>query len=160
MNSLSPISNLALAIVTAIAIASPAAADDTASEVKMLNVGSNGEPTVFEPEIIRVAPGTLTDFIAEDFGHDAVAVEGLIPAGAERFEGYKNADLNVQFDVEGVYVYECTSHQGAGMVGLVIVGDAGKNLDAVLGSYRTNAHLSDKAKDKLQILLGRVQSGN
>ena len=127
-----------------------------ASTVKMLNVGSDGRATVFEPEIVRVSPGASADFIAEDFGHDAAAVDGLIPQGAEKFAGYKNADVSVKFDVEGVYVYQCTSHQAAGMIGLVIVGNPRANLDAILASYRSNPALSDRDKEKLQILLERV----
>lgn len=149
---------VALALTAGMA-AVPAAAQDGA-KVKMLNVGSNGEATVFEPAIIKVAPGASADFIAEDFGHDAVAVEGLIPTGAEAFAGYKNSDLTVKFEKQGVYVYECTAHQGAGMVGLVVVGDAKANLDSVTANYRSNPKLSDKAKDKLATLLERVKSGN
>lgn len=149
---------LSLASTGALGVA-VAAQSPAAPQVKMLNVGKNGQATVFEPEIIRVAPGTSTDFIAEDFGHDAVSVEGLVPAGAEKFEGSKNADLTVKFNVPGVYVYLCTTHQGAGMVGLVVVGDAKANLDAVLASYRSNPKLSDKAKEKVGVLLERVKAG-
>src|SRR5512139_809398 len=150
MTSLFRIFHVAIALAGTAALVVPAAAQDNAAPtVKMLNVGSNGQATVFEPEIIRVAPGTFTDFIAEDFGHDAVAVQGLIPTGAEAFAGYKNADLTVKFETQGVYVYQCTAHQGAGMVGLVVVGDSKANLDAVIANYRTNPKLSDKAKDKL-----------
>ena len=152
---------VALSFAGAVAPVVPAAAQDSAApQVKMLNVGSNGQATVFEPEIIRVVPGTSTDFIAEDFGHDAVAVEGLIPSGAEAFAGYKNADLTVKFEAQGVYVYQCTAHQGAGMVGLVVVGDSKANLDAVIANYRSNPKLSDKAKDKLALLLERVKTGS
>lgn len=149
---------LALAAI-ALVVAPATAQDGGTPQVRMLNVGSNGQATVFEPEIIRVAPGTSTDFIAEDFGHDAVAVEGLIPAGAEAFAGYKNADLSVKFEAQGVYVYECTAHQGAGMVGVVVVGDPKANLDSVIANYRNSPKLSDKAKDKLALLLERVKTG-
>jgi pseudoazurin len=138
------------------AIAQDAAAR---SQVKMLNVGSDNRVSVFEPEIIHVAVGTSADFIAEDFGHDAAAVEGLIPAGAEQFVGYKNADLTVKFTVEGVYVYQCTSHQGAGMVGLVVVGNPKTNIDTILASYRASAALSQAAKEKIGALLERVSKG-
>jgi len=160
MTSLFRISLVALALGAAALVVPAAAQDSAAPQVKMLNVGSNGQATVFEPEIIRVTPGTSTDFIAEDFGHDAVAVEGLIPAGAEAFAGYKNADLSVKFEAQGVYVYECTAHQGAGMVGLVVVGDPKANLDSVIANYRSNPKLSDKAKDKLALLLERVKTGS
>jgi pseudoazurin len=138
---------------------SPALAEEMAT-VRMLNVGSDGQATVFEPAIIRVAPGASADFIAEDFGHDAVAVADLIPTGAEKFVGYKNADLSVTFDQEGVYVYECTSHQGAGMIGIVVVGDAKANLAEIESKFRASASLSDKSKDKLQLLLEHVKTGS
>ncbi|MBX7489789.1 hypothetical protein K3177_14875 [Qipengyuania sp. GH25] len=144
-------------ILFGVATTTPAYAEE-AAEVRMLNVGSDGEATVFEPDIIRVAQGASADFIAEDFGHDAVAVAGLIPAGAEKFEGYKNADLSVTFEKEGVYVYECTSHAGAGMIGLVVVGDANANLADIERQYQASS-LSDRAKSKLQTLLERVKTG-
>ena len=151
---------LLAAASTAIAL-SPLGGEALAApaEVKMLNVGSDGEATEFEPAIIWVGPGTSADFIAEDFGHDAVAVAGLIPEGAEKFEGYKNSDLSVTFEQEGVYVYECTSHQGAGMIGVVVVGNANTNLSAIEAAYSGNAVLSKKAKEKLQLLLERVKAG-
>ena len=150
--------NSAFLAFLGLVITAPAVAEEPA-EVLMLNVGSNGEASVFEPAIIRVAPGASADFIAEDFGHDAVAVSGLIPDGAAAFQGYKNADLSVTFEEEGVYVYECTSHAGAGMIGVVVVGDPNANLARIESDYRTSS-LSDRAKTKLQQLLERVKTGD
>ncbi len=45
------------------------------------------------------------------------------------------------------------------MVGLVVVGDPKKNLDAISGSLGGNAHLSAKAKAKVAMLLEQVKAG-
>ena len=98
-------------------------------DVKMLNKGSDGTAMVFEPNVVHIAPGDTVHFIATDKGHDAMSVAGMIPDGAEPFEGKSGQDLTVTFTVPGVYGYKCKPHYGLGMVGIVVVGDP-VNLDA------------------------------
>ena len=98
-------------------------------EVKMLNKGSDGTMMVFEPSLIRIAPGDTVHFIPTDKGHDAMSIPGMIPDGAEPFEGKMGEELTVTFTVPGVYGFKCKPHYGLGMVGVVVVGDP-VNLDA------------------------------
>jgi pseudoazurin len=49
-------------------------------------------------------------------------MEGLIPAGAEAWHSGMGENYQRTFTVEGIYVYKCTPHFGAGMGGVVIVG--------------------------------------
>lgn len=101
-------------------------------EVKMLNRGAKGE-MVFEPDVVRIAPGDTVHFVVVDRGHahDAVTIRGMLPEGAEPFEGEPDRDVTVTFTVPGVYGYKCAPHySGYGMVRLVIVGDP-VNLEAV-----------------------------
>jgi pseudoazurin len=100
-------------------------------EVRMLNQGAKGE-MVFEPDVVRIAPGDTVHFIVVDRGHahDAVSIRGMLPEGAEPFAGEPDDDITVTFSVPGVYGYKCTPHYSSyGMVGLVIVGDP-VNLEA------------------------------
>jgi pseudoazurin len=98
-------------------------------EVKMLNKGAAG-PMVFEPAMVKIAPGDSVHFVATDKGHDVASIAGMIPDGAQPFEGKISQDLTVTFTVPGVYGYKCKPHYALGMVGVVVVGDP-VNLDAV-----------------------------
>lgn len=108
----------------AIAAAAPAVAKDV--QVKMLNQGARGA-MVFEPALVKVAPGDTVTFVATDKGHNAEIISGMIPAGAAPFKGKMNQNLTVKFTKTGVYGYKCLPHYGMGMVGAVIVGDPAAN---------------------------------
>ena len=114
-------------------------------EVKMLNKGSDGQAMVFEPAAIKAAPGDTIKFIPVDKGHDAAAMKGMVPEGAEEFKGKMNEELSVTLDKEGAYVVKCTPHLGMGMVALVVVGEgAPANLDAV-----KTGKLPKKARERI-----------
>jgi len=91
-------------------------------EVKMLNKGAAGL-MVFEPSLLKIAPGDTVHFVATDKGHNVMSIEGMAPEGAAPFEGKMNEDLTVTFDKPGAYGIKCKPHYGMGMVGLIIVGD-------------------------------------
>lgn len=91
-------------------------------EVKMLNKGAEGM-MVFEPSILKIAPGDTIHFIAADKGHNVMSIEGMAPEGAAPFQGKMNEDVTVTFDKPGIYGFECKPHYGMGMVGMVIVGN-------------------------------------
>lgn len=96
-------------------------------EVKMLNKGAAGV-MVFEPALVKIAPGDTVKFVAADKGHNVETVETMLPEGATAFVGKINEEVVVTFDKPGVYGYKCKPHYGMGMVGMVVVGDAA-NLD-------------------------------
>jgi pseudoazurin len=121
-------------VVSVFALAATANAAEF--EIKMLNKGAAGT-MVFEPAIVKIAPGDTVHFVAVDKGHDAVSIEGMIPEGAEPFEGKLNEDLTVTLTVPGVYGYKCKPHYGLGMVGVIVVGDP-VNLDAVKAVKQTS----------------------
>jgi len=108
----------------ALAAASPAAAKDV--QVKMLNKGARGA-MVFEPALVKIAPGDTVTFVATDKGHNAEIIPTMIPAGAAPFKGKMNQNLTVKFTKPGVYGYKCLPHYGMGMVGAVIVGNPAAN---------------------------------
>ena len=117
-----------LLAAAAIAIAIlPANAADV--QVKMLNKGAKGM-MVFEPDLVKVQPGDTVTFVATDPGHDAQSVPGMLPEGAQPFEGKIGKDLTVTFTQPGVYGVKCKPHYVMGMVGLVVVGDPSSNLEA------------------------------
>lgn len=99
-------------------------------EVHMLNKGEAGA-MVFEPAFLQIAAGDTVKFVPTDKGHNAETIKGMIPEGAEAFKGKINEEFSVTFDVAGAYVYKCLPHFAMGMVGMVVVGEAPANLEAV-----------------------------
>ena len=97
-------------------------------EVRMLNKGEKGV-MVFEPDLVKVAPGDTVTFKATDAGHNAETIKGMLPDGAEPFVGKMGADVTVTFTQPGVYGVKCKPHLGMGMVAAVVVGDP-VNLEA------------------------------
>jgi pseudoazurin len=96
-------------------------------EVKMLNKGAEGA-MVFEPALVKVAPGDTVKFVATDKGHNAETIKGMLPADSTPFLGKNGEDVAVTFDKPGVYGVKCLPHYGMGMVAMVVVGTP-TNLD-------------------------------
>ena len=117
---------LLAAAALAVAILPATAAD---FQVKMLNKGAKGM-MVFEPDLVKVQPGDTVTFVATDPGHDAMSVPGMLPDGAQPFEGQIGKDVTVTFTQPGVYGVKCKPHYVMGMVALVVVGDPAPNLEA------------------------------
>jgi pseudoazurin len=97
-------------------------------EVKMLNKGAEGA-MVFEPALIKVAPGDTVKFLSTDKGHNAETIKGMLPSDAAPFLGKIGEDIAVTFDKPGIYGVKCLPHYGMGMVAMVVVGTP-TNLDA------------------------------
>jgi len=116
----------------ALAAATPAVAKDV--QVKMLNNGARGA-MVFEPALVKIAPGDTVTFVATDKGHNAEVISSMIPAGAAPFKGKMNQNITVKFTKPGVYGYKCLPHYGMGMVGAVIVGSPTNAAEAKAASH-------------------------
>lgn len=131
--------------VAALAVAGPAAAKDF--QVKMLNKGASGT-MVFEPALVKLAPGDTVTFVATDKSHNAESIPSMMPAGATPFKGKINQTFTVKFTKPGVYGYKCLPHYSMGMVGAVIVGSPAVNLDKA----RAVSH-PGKAKQRFAAIL-------
>lgn len=103
-------------------------------EVRMLNKGPGGQRNVFDPPVIQVRPGDTVRFVPVDRGHNSASIDDMLPAGASGWRGDVGRPVEVTFEVEGAYGYRCEPHFGFGMVGLVLVGNAGEGLAAVRGA--------------------------
>ena len=99
-------------------------------EVKMLNQGSEGY-MVFEPSVLKIKKGDTVTFKATDAAHNSASIKGMIPPGAEDWNGKLSQDISVTFNVEGVYGYQCTPHMMMAMVGIIEVGGNQGNLESV-----------------------------
>jgi pseudoazurin len=99
-------------------------------DVQLLNKGDGGA-WVFQPALIKVAPGDTVTFQPVDKGHNVDDIASMIPAGAAPFKGDLSQPLTVTFSVPGVYGIKCDPHYGLGMVGVIVVGNDLSNLDAL-----------------------------
>jgi pseudoazurin len=136
----------ALALTVLLGSLSANAAD---VEVKMLNKGADGL-MVFEPNVVKIAPGDTVHFVPADKGHNVESIDGMIPAGATPFKGEVSKELTVKFDQAGVYGFKCKPHYGMGMVGLIVVGEP-TNKAAAAGVEQKG-----KAKQKFEKLFGEI----
>ena len=101
------------------ALALPAGAAEF--EVKMLNKGAEGA-MVFEPSLLKIAPGDTVKFLATDKTHNAETIVGMLPEGAKKFVGKINEEITVTFEQPGIYGIKCLPHYGMGMVAMIAVG--------------------------------------
>ncbi|WP_438970096.1 plastocyanin/azurin family copper-binding protein [Methylophaga sp.] len=109
----------AIALVSSLAAGSAFAADHT--------VTARG--LAFQPLVINIAPGD-TVYWENMATHNVHMMDGLIPEGTEAFVTPMSEPVTKTFDKEGIYIYQCDPHIGAGMGGAVIVGSP-TNLDAI-----------------------------
>lgn len=104
-----------------------------AHSVLMLNAacGDPDTPNVFEPAILKINAGDSVTFVPTDAGHNSASKRGMIPEGAEPWNGAIDENLTVTFTVPGIYGHICVPHYEWGMVGLIVVGDDLSNLKSV-----------------------------
>ena len=122
-------------------------------QVHMLNKGAKGT-MVFEPDFVAAAPGDTITFIPTDKSHNAEAIKGMLPDGAESFKSAANKDFTLTLGQEGVYGIKCTPHYGMGMVMLVVAGKP-VNLDQA----KTAKHLGF-AKKRFEAIFAQVPQSN
>ena len=118
-------------------------------EVKMLDKGTEGV-MVFEPALIKIAPGDTVKFIATSKGHNAESIKGMLPEGTAPFVGKINQEITVTFDTPGVYGVKCLPHYGMGMVGLIVVGTPANQTEAMAIVH------PGKAKQVMTALFGKL----
>jgi pseudoazurin len=118
-------------------------------EVKMLNKGAEGM-MVFEPSLLKIAPGDTVRFVPTDKSHNVESIDGMIPAGATPFKSEMNKELTVTFDQAGLYGFKCKPHYGMGMVGLIVVGEPTNKAEAIAVVQK------GKAKAKFETLFGQI----
>jgi pseudoazurin len=111
---------IAMAALAAMMLAGGAQAAEP--EVLMLNKGEKGA-MVFVPDMVKAAPGDTIRFVPTDKSHNAEAIKGMLPPGAEIFKSKINEDFSIKLTAEGIYGVKCTPHYGMGMVALILVGN-------------------------------------
>ena len=117
-----------VAMTGAISFAAPAFAANV--DVRMLNKGAAG-CAVFEPALVEIAVGDTVTFIPTDKSHNVATIEEMLPVGTTPFQSKINEQFVVTFTVPGANGVKCPPHYNMGMVGLIVVGHAPDNLDAM-----------------------------
>ena len=124
-------------------------------EVKMLNSGVEGF-MVFEPAVVKAAVGDTVTFKATDMAHNSASIEGMIPEGANAWNGAMSQDVTVTVNKEGVYVYQCTLHSMMALVGVIQVGGSLSNMDAIQAKVASVKAGFVTNKERLDTYLGSL----
>lgn len=111
-----------LAAATLAFAAAPAFAADHVLVMK--TKAASGKLNAFEPDYVRANIGDTIRIEVGDMSHNAEAMAGVWPAGVATFKGQINKPVTFTVTEEGLYGIKCLPHHGAGMVALVVVGDA------------------------------------
>jgi len=98
----------------------PIAAEPATAESKNHTVTAQG--LIYDPLVVTIAPGDSVSWTNMST-HNTESLEGLIPEGAEMWVSAMSENYTRTFTQEGIYVYKCTPHFGAGMGGAIIVGE-------------------------------------
>ena len=119
--------------------------------VEMLNKDADGNKMVYSQEIVEIGVGQIVKWIPTSKGHNVEFVAA--PEGFEIPKKSKNGkEVEMQFDIPGVYYYWCTPHKGMGMIGLVVVEGDISNIDDI-----ADAKAMGKSKKKLKKLIGQLK---
>ena len=98
----------------------PAEVEPATAESKNYTVTAQG--LIYNPLVVTIAPGDSVSWTNMST-HNTESLEGLIPEGAEMWVSDMSENYTRTFTQEGIYVYKCTPHFGAGMGGAIIVGE-------------------------------------
>lgn len=121
-------------------------------DVQMLNKGDAGT-MVFEPPLVRIAPGDTVTFLPTDKGHNAESIKEMTPEGGDLFKGRIGKEVVANFTVPGVYGIKCAPHLGMGMIAVVVVGDDVRNLEAVKA-----VKMPKKAQERFEPLFAAIEA--
>tara|TARA_Y100001937_G_C6899274_1_gene232543 strand:- start:116 stop:538 length:423 start_codon:yes stop_codon:yes gene_type:complete len=136
-----------IALITFLFV-SPVYAEDIT--IEMLNKRDDGERMVYSEDIAQVNVGDTITWVATTKGHNVEFIVG--PEGATLPKKSKmNVEVNMTFEVPGIYYYVCTPHKSMGMIGLVVVGGDTSNIEAV-----ASAKAMGKSKKKLAELISTL----
>ena len=84
----------------------------------MLNQGTEGV-MIFEPSVLKINPGDSVTFKSIDAAHNSASISSMIPNNAQAWNSDLSRDITVDFNIPGVYVYQCTPHVMMAMVGVI-----------------------------------------
>lgn len=115
--------------------------------VEMLNKRDDGAKMVYSEDITRIDVGDTITWVPTAKGHNVEFIAGPDGWKAPR-KSKLNKEVEMTFDIPGVYVYQCSPHKSMGMIGIVVVGDGDNDV--------SKAKIKGKSKKKLKALLAEL----
>lgn len=138
--------------------------ETTAADVHTVRMVSEEGEFHFEPHVVRVEPGDTVRWVLESGRHTTTAYHPSngkplrIPEGADGWDSgmlsESGATFEKTFQADGVYDYFCMPHEGVGMVGTVVVGEAHDGP----GLTEPQAGLPSAAREKIRELNASAQN--
>ena len=113
---------LGLPYLLTLLILLPLSASAETHQVRMLTRGESG-PMVFEPAYLEIAPGDRVRFVPTQRSHNAASIKNMAPEGATPFMGNIDEEIEVTFDIPGLYGVKCSPHFAMGMVMVIDVNE-------------------------------------
>jgi plastocyanin len=122
----------------------------------------------FQPDLLAVETGTTVEFVGESGSHTVTAYhtdndrQHRVPDGTEAFDipMEEGGRETLTFETAGVYDYHCKPHEGVGMVGSLLVGDAEADANGLAAPDESDLpeaaveairDLNDRAREELGI---------
>lgn len=153
-----PIAFLLVCLIAALLTLS-ARAEEPAATVRQvidLNAQTPADAFRFEPKIVRIKEGQTIRFLGSTGRHTVSSIRGMMPRGGRPFEIRGKPQMDLAFDVKGLYGIRCRVHGRHGMVMVVIVGDETVNIDAAESAL---VKVNEAERAQFEQLFGLVRSG-
>lgn len=112
-----------LMAIVCLAALSVTAAGATEHVVKMRNNNGKGKFMLFEPDVVKAAPGDTVRFVPVDKGHNAVTLPEVWPEGVPALEGELNEEVVLTLEKPGIYGIKCLPHYPMGMIAMIVAGE-------------------------------------
>ncbi|MEL7544782.1 MAG: plastocyanin/azurin family copper-binding protein [Pseudomonadota bacterium] len=104
----------------------PVLAEERTFVVEMIT--DNGKK-LFVPDYIEVSIGDTVRFVNVSGKHNTESMRSMIPEGATPWRSKLGKQFDLKITHEGVYAFRCTPHYRQAMVGLIVAGNPGTNLE-------------------------------
>ena len=119
--------------------------------------------TQWQPLVLFAQPGDTVTF-TNMAGHDTTSLEGMIPEGAKGWHSKMGEEaFTITVEKEGAYIYKCTPHISAGMVGAIIVGDGDpanlESIEASLPDVSVGRNMVNRTIRKMKQALAKRSEG-
>ena len=114
-------------------------------EIDMLNKLGK-EKMLYSVKVAKIDVNQKIIWRSKTKGHNVEFIG--MPEGVKKFKSKINKDVEYEFKIPGIYLYQCTPHKAMGMIGLIVVGGDTSNMDAIK-SAKVSGGKSKKKRDKL-----------
>ena len=97
-------------------------------EIDMLNKLGK-EKMLYSVKVAKIDINQKIIWRSKTKGHNVEFIG--MPEGVKKFKSKINKDVEYEFKIPGIYLYQCTPHKAMGMIGIVIVGNDKSNLENI-----------------------------